>query len=60
MLTHLTFKKIYPKVFVDNWSLKRLLYFARVLKTLISTYTLIYYYYPPIHKLDKAMRIRGA
>jgi hypothetical protein len=47
MLTHLTFKKKYRKVFMDNWSLKHLLYFeiARVLKTLISTYTLIYYYY---------------
>jgi hypothetical protein len=27
MLTHLTLKKIYRKVFVDNWSLKHLLYF---------------------------------
>jgi hypothetical protein len=46
------------KVFVDNWSLKHLLYFeqpewlrrrarkiARVLQTLICTYTLIYYFY---------------
>jgi hypothetical protein len=27
MFTHLTFKKKYRKVFVDNWSLKHLLYF---------------------------------
>jgi hypothetical protein len=27
MLSHLTLKKNYRKVFVDNWSLKHLLYF---------------------------------
>jgi hypothetical protein len=49
MLTHLTFKKKYRKVFVDNWSLAlfrtlRLRRRARkIARVLISTYTLIYY-----------------